>query len=127
MISIKATQVIQELKADGWKEFPSPFRDNKTCLAKSFEGHEKCYCNNPKNKQVEIYKGHTFNGHEFGYEVVVCGELPDGEWVDLRSYGLNSEVNKELLDYKVKELLEVWDFMVRNNKDYKTRVRDEDE
>jgi hypothetical protein len=126
MIGAKATQVIQELKADGWNEFPSPFRDNKTCLAKNFEGFEKCYCNAPKNKQVEIYKGHTSHGHEFGYEVVVCGELPDGEWVDLRAYGLSSEINKELLDYKVMEMLKTWDFLVKNNKDYKTRVRDEE-
>lgn len=119
--------VIDELLQDGWKQFPDSFKSNKTCLAKSFAGYEKCYCNAPKNKQVEIYKHGFAYGYEGGFEVTVCGELPDGEWVNLTCYGLAAaSTTKQDLDYKVTELLKTWDFMVKNNKNYGIRTRDEE-
>lgn len=117
---------IDELLEDGWKEFKNPFSDNQISLAKAFEGYEKCYCNAPKNKQVEIYKHGYAYGSEGGFEVEVCGELPDGEWVRLTAYGLcplNS--TKASLEEKVIELLKAWDSMVKNNKDYANHKQNE--
>jgi hypothetical protein len=115
-----AKETIQQLKDDGWKEFPTPFRNDisKTCLAKSFKDHEECSCNNGKHKQVEIYKYGISYGYEGGWEVHVVGELPDEHWVNLQCYSMSVNTTKEVLLEKVEELLNTWDFMVRNNKCY---------
>jgi hypothetical protein len=115
-----AKETIQLLKDDGWKEFPSPFKNdtNKTFLAKSFKAREECNCNKGKHKQVEIYKHGINYGHEGGWQVQVVGELPDEHWVNLQCYSLPVTTTKETLLEKVEELLNAWDYMVRTNKCY---------
>ena len=105
--------IAEKLLADGWKTFRDPFQENRTCYAKSFEGHAKCKCNAPKNKQVEVYNYHEeqFAGHTFPsrWHIHLNGELPDNEWVRIVVEGL---YDYDTIVRKVEELLKAWDFLV---------------
>jgi hypothetical protein len=105
----------QQLLDDGWKTFPSPFRDEhmNQGYAKSFEGHAKCKCNEPKNKQVDIwhYKAGRYPGYDCPdvWAVEVVGELPDNEWLRMNVEGLR---DLDTIYRTVDQLLKIWDYAV---------------
>ena len=102
-----------KLTGNGWKQFKDCLGQSDISFYKTFAGHEECRCNEGKKKQVEVYVyDHRKYGYpSIGYELKCTGELPDGTWIDLKSYGL-SEDN---VDHKAQELLEVWDWSVKIN------------
>lgn len=79
----------ETLLADGWKQYPDPFRDPKKILfAKKFAGHAECACNFGADKQCEI---HYHSSERIAnvtlpecWSVHMNGELPDGEWLRMR-------------------------------------------
>jgi hypothetical protein len=103
-----------KLTSNGWKQFKDHLGQSDISFYKTFAGHEECRCNEGKKKQVEVY---VYDHRKYssvagvGYEVKCTGELPDGTWLDLKSYGL-SEDN---IDPKAQELLAIWDWSVKNN------------
>lgn len=102
----------EQLLENGWKTFMDAFRKNRTCYAKSFEGHAKCNCNKPKNKQVEVYHypPDRIPGHILleSWSVEINGELPDKEWVSIRVDNLKTF---EQITSKAKDLLTAWDHL----------------
>ena len=103
-----------KLTGNGWKQFKDFLNQSDIAFYQTFAGHEECRCNEGKKKQVEVY---VYDHRKYssvagvGYEVKCTGELPDGAWLDLKSYGL-SEDN---IDPKAQELLAIWDWSVKNN------------
>jgi hypothetical protein len=103
-----------KLTGNGWKQFKDFLGQSDIAFYKTFAGHEECRCNEGKKKQVEVY---VYDHRKYsavagvGYEVKCTGELPDGTWVELKSHGLNQDD----VDHKAQELLEVWDWSVKNN------------
>ena len=103
-----------KLTSNGWVKFNDFLRNSDVAFYKTFAGHEECRCNLGKKKQVEvyIYDHRKYSTHAgVGYEVKCMGELADGTWLDLKSHG----VNQDHVDRKAQELLEVWDWSVKNN------------
>jgi len=104
----------QQLLDDGWRTFPSQFRDERRQgYAKSFDGHAECKCNQRKRKQVEIYHypsdriaGHTFPDM---WRVDCVGQLPDNEWLRMNVEGLT---DIETINRAVDQLLKIWDHAV---------------
>ena len=103
----------EKLLDEGWRTFTDPFRKKRTCYAKSFEGHAKCACNTPKNKQVELYHypSDRIAGLDLpeSWHVELNGELPDGEWVRMTVEGLKTF---DQITSKAKDLLTAWDHLV---------------
>lgn len=103
-----------KLKGNGWIQFKDLLRNSDIAFYKTFAGHEECRCNEGKKKQVEVY---IYDHRKYspvagvGYEVRCTGELPDGTWIDLKSYGLK----QDNVDDKAEEILSVWDWSVKNN------------
>jgi hypothetical protein len=102
------------LVSNGWKIWPNPFGEKQTTfLAKSFEGHAKCRCNETKNKQIEIYHHHpqTISGHHLyaTWSIECNGELPDGEWLRIKVGGLT---DLKTIEEMVERLLFIWDHAV---------------
>lgn len=103
-----------KLTGNGWKQFKDFLGQSDIAFYKTFAGHEECRCNEGKKKQVEVY---VYDQRKYsavvevGYEVKCVGELPDGTWIVLKFYGLNQDE----VDPKAQELLEVWDWSVKNN------------
>jgi hypothetical protein len=106
-------QINQQLLDDGWKQFPSSFREAKQGFAKSFEGHSECKCNKGKRKQIEIYfyPEDRISGHKFEpmWHVTLTGQLPDNEWLRMQVESLK---NIETIYRTVGGLLSIWDYAV---------------
>jgi hypothetical protein len=101
-----------KLTGSGWKQFKDHLGQSDISFYKTFAGHEECRCNKGKKKQVEVYVyDHRKYGSSVGYEVKCTGELPDGTWLELKSYGLK----QDNVDDKAEEILQVWDWSVKNN------------
>ena len=102
-----------KLTSNGWKQFKDFLAQSDIAFYKTFAGHEECRCNEGKKKQVEVYiYDHRKHGYpNVCYEVKCTGELPDGTWLDLKSYGLK----QDNVDEKAEELLQLWDCSVKNN------------
>ncbi len=102
-----------KLTSNGWEQFKDHLGQSDISFYKTFAGHEKCRCNKGKKKQVEVYVyDHRKHGYpSVGYEVRCTGELPDGTWLDLKSYALK----QDNADDKAEEILQLWDWSVKNN------------
>lgn len=102
-----------KLTSKGWIQFKDFLNQSDIAFYQTFAGHEECRCNQGKKKQIEVYiYNHQKYGYpKIGYEVKCSGELPDGTWIELKSYGLS----EDFVDPKAQELLEVWDWSVKNN------------
>ena len=102
-----------KLTGNGWKQFKDFLNQSDIAFYQTFAGHEECRCNEGKKKQVEVYvyNYRKYGYPKIGYEVKCTGELPDGTWIELKSYGLS----EDFVDPKAQELLEVWDWSVKNN------------
>ncbi len=97
---------------NGWIESTNPIVQSDKFFYKLFEGHSECYCNEGKKKQVELYVwDHRKYGAGVSYEVRCTGQLPDETWINLEAYSLNENEPDE----KAEELLEMWDWAVKNN------------
>ena len=104
----------EQLLADGWRMFPSPFRnDTKQGYAKSFEGHAECKCNQGKRKQIEIYH---YSADRIltktlpeTWRVDCVGQLPDNEWLHMNVEGVS---DIETIYRTVDQLLKLWDYAV---------------
>lgn len=113
-------QIIDKLKENGWSA-SKPAQGNyqfyscKTLYYKSFPGHEKCQCSNDKDsKWVEII--HSVAQYreqlEESFEVECVGELKDGSWLKLHSFGKDNPTYESLME-KVDKLLKMWDFAAK--------------
>jgi hypothetical protein len=107
-------EIITNLITHGWREFPCRLESKGVrAFAKSFEGHAKCKCNDPKNKQVEIYFHPSESVHGYVFEprfrVDCIGELPNNQWLRMNVESLKTlqEINEQ-----VRILLAAWDHAV---------------
>ena len=83
-------------------------------FAKSFYGHEECLCNKKGRKQVEVY---LYKHRDFKSASIKCsGELSDESWIRLEM-NPSGEMTMESIMQKVNEILTVWDFVARNNRE----------
>lgn len=103
----------QQLLDDGWKIWPTPWEKTATFLAKSFDNHAECKCNEGKRKQVEIYHYHPrrYDNTDVpdSWKVQIVGQLPDNEWLRISIGGLS---DYDVIQRTVDQLLQVWDHAV---------------
>jgi hypothetical protein len=107
-------QIIRHLISEGWKEFPAQFKEPGTiALARKHEGHAKCKCNEPKDKQLEVYCHplRRIGGHEFKprFTAENIGQLPNNQWLRMSIEGLTT---LEEINQAVDSLLVAWDAAV---------------
>ena len=108
------TDLIKPLEANGWQSFHDAFSLSDYAFAKSFCDHEECICNKKGRKQVEVYLYE--HGSRLSVSIKCTGELSDESWIRLE-LDLSGEITMESIAAKANEILTVWDFAARNNRE----------
>lgn len=107
-----AITIEKALLDEGWVIYPNSLVDGKM-FCKSFAGYAKCKCNEPKNKQVEVYYSPSLRigSHvsQESWRVENVGQLQDDQWVRMRIEGLE---NRAQIERAVWQLLKGWDYIV---------------
>ena len=87
----------------GWKESYDP--DKKRIYYKAFETPTRCGCNYDKDLQVICTPWKHRETESF--ELDICGELPNGTWIQFKLYSLPSELEEALTQIPI--LLAAWE------------------
>lgn len=106
-------ELVEQLKADGWKPFKNGFSKSDASLYKAFPNHEECRCNDGMDKQVEVYL-YQWDGKFCSAKVEVCGDIGGDDWIKLKRYGIN-DPTVAVIESAAESLLDVWDFAVKNH------------
>lgn len=103
-VNFHQAALLDHLVADGWKEYPDQFRKYSRCFFKRFETPTRCACNSEK-LGIQICVA-VFSS---GYEMDLCGELPDGTWVKLHQWAMPEDYLTGLA--LIPRLLATWEAM----------------
>jgi len=93
---MNAESIIDNLLADGWREYPSHYRDGTRLFCRSFEYASECKCNQGNRKQVEVYYHLPVSFNDVYlplpemFSVEIVGQLPNNEWLKMRVGSLKS-------------------------------------
>ena len=92
-------------EANGWTEFSVGVSNCQRKYAKQFPTKYQCQCNTKSTIQV-VLEYWVMAGHGEAVNLVLTGECPDEEWVELRVYGLKTLDN---IDHHCQKLLTGWE------------------
>lgn len=97
-----------ELRTRKWVEYMGL---GKEIWCKRFDDAPRCKCNAEKPGVQVIVTCHPpfqpEKWNDYGYEIEVVAEKPDGVWTILKVYGIGPEL-LSVLDAQVKQLLSAW-------------------
>ena len=106
---MNSESIIAELIADGWREYPSPYRNGTRLFCKSFADASECKCNQGKPKQLEIYyylpQRISSIDIPARFKIECHGQLPNNEWI-LMSFGDLTSTDK--INSAAKTLIDLW-------------------
>jgi len=105
---MKAQEIYTKLLADGWREYPDQFRQYARCFYKRFDTPTRCACNDDKSGMQVCIAVSEYES-KANYEIDLCGELPDGTWINLHNYTMPESIDDGLA--KITRLLAVWEFI----------------
>ena len=101
-------KIIDQLTADGWREYPDQLRTYYRCFFKRFYTPTVCRCNDDKEGLQVCVAVSEHNGVE-SYEIDLCGELPDGSWIKLQNWATLADFEKG--SQIIPKLLRTWEFI----------------
>lgn len=97
---------IERLESDGWKQYPDQFRKHAKCLFKRFDTPTRCHCNDSKPGMQVCISVSEHCGVE-NFELDLCGEVSDGSWIKLQSYGVLNGIDGAL--EAIPRLMATWE------------------
>ena len=99
--------VIEQLQAEGWREYPNQFKKYARCFYKRFDTPTRCAENDDKfGAQIQIAVSDGMY-HSVSLELELCGGLKDGSWLSIHNYGLPKTV--EEVTALIPRLLAIWE------------------
>lgn len=99
-------EVIEKLKADGWKEYIDHSKGGRSF----YKAYPSKYAYRPSENKKELQICCTvYELMRIEFELEIVGELKDGTWIKLLNYGLPDNIENVL--NKIPRMIKTWEII----------------
>lgn len=98
-------KIIEQLLADGWREYPDQFKKYARCFYKQFDTPTRCFGNDDK-AGVQICVA-VSDMDWISIEMDLCAGLKDGTWLKIQNYALPKTIKE--VTALIPRMLSAWE------------------